>query len=164
MERQNVTLSLPKELLKKAKATAASKDKSLSELLRESLEQKIKEATGFKKAKDRRMALLKQGTDLGTKGQMKITREDVEKVGHLARLELDSNTVETLTVQMDAILAYVEKLNEIDTSRIVPTSHAVPLENAFRQDQVTPSLGAAQALAAAPERVGEFFRVPRVIE
>lgn len=77
MERQNVTLSLPKELLKKARAMAASKDKSLSELLRESLEQKIKEATGFKKAKDRQRALLRQGTDLGTKGQMKITREEL---------------------------------------------------------------------------------------
>jgi metal-responsive CopG/Arc/MetJ family transcriptional regulator len=77
MERQNVTLSLPKELLKKAKAMAASKEKSLSELLRESLEAKIKEATGYKKAKDRQIGLLNQGLDLGTKGRMTITREEL---------------------------------------------------------------------------------------
>jgi metal-responsive CopG/Arc/MetJ family transcriptional regulator len=77
MERQNVTLSLPKELLKKAKAMAASKEKSLSELLRESLEEKIKEATGYKKAKDRQIGLLNQGLDLGTKGRMTITREEL---------------------------------------------------------------------------------------
>jgi hypothetical protein len=77
MEKQNVTLSLPKELLKKAKAIAASKDKSLSELLRESLEQKIKEATGYKRARDRQIALLNQGFDLGTKGRVTVTREEL---------------------------------------------------------------------------------------
>jgi metal-responsive CopG/Arc/MetJ family transcriptional regulator len=77
MERQNVTLSLPKELLKKAKAMAASKEKSLSELLRESLEEKIKEATGYKKAKNRQMGLLNQGIDLGTKGRITVTREEL---------------------------------------------------------------------------------------
>lgn len=68
---------MPKELLKKAKAMAASKEKSLSELLRESLEEKIKEATGYKKAKDRQIGLLNQGLDLGTKGRMTITREEL---------------------------------------------------------------------------------------
>ena len=68
---------MPKELLKKAKAMAASKEKSLSELLRESLEEKIKEASGYKKAKDRQMDLLNQGIDLGTKGRMTITREEL---------------------------------------------------------------------------------------
>lgn len=77
MERQNVTLSLPKELLKRAKAMAASKEKSLSALLRESLEEKIKDATGYKKAKDRQMGLLNQGIDLGTKGRMTVTREEL---------------------------------------------------------------------------------------
>ena len=77
MERQNVTLSLPKELLKRAKAMAASKEKSLSELLRESLEEKIKEATGYKKAKNRQMGLLNQGIDLGTKGRITVTREEL---------------------------------------------------------------------------------------
>jgi metal-responsive CopG/Arc/MetJ family transcriptional regulator len=79
MERQNVTLSLPKVLLKRAKAMAASKEKSLSELLREFLEEKIKEATGYKKAKDRQMGLLNQRLDLGTKGLMTVTREELHE-------------------------------------------------------------------------------------
>lgn len=95
---------------------------------------------------------------------MKINREDVEKVGHLARLDLTAAEVAAITGQMDAILAYVEKLDQLDTSHIIPTAHAVPLENAFRGDDVRPSLGASQALAAAPDCVGEFFRVPKVIE
>ena len=95
---------------------------------------------------------------------MKITREDVVKVGELARLKLDDQELDTFTGQMDAILAYVEKLNELDTEGIVPTAHAVPLENAFRDDEVRPSIGADNALAAAPDRVEDFFRVPKVIE
>jgi aspartyl-tRNA(Asn)/glutamyl-tRNA(Gln) amidotransferase subunit C len=95
---------------------------------------------------------------------MKITREDVIKVGELARLKLDDEEVATFTGQMDAILAYVGKLNELDTSGITPTAHAVPLENAFRNDEVRPSIGADSALAAAPDRIEDFFRVPKVIE
>ena len=77
VERQNVTLSLPKSLLKKAKALAVSKDKSLSLLLRESLEDKISEATGYKKARERQLNLLQQGFDLGTNGQITISREEL---------------------------------------------------------------------------------------
>lgn len=95
---------------------------------------------------------------------MKISREDVEKVGELARLKLSDEEVSTFTGQMDAILAYVDKLNELDTSGITPTAHAVPLENAFREDEVGESIGADNALAAAPDRVEDFFRVPKVIE
>jgi aspartyl-tRNA(Asn)/glutamyl-tRNA(Gln) amidotransferase subunit C len=95
---------------------------------------------------------------------MKITREDVEKVGQLARLELSGDEIATLTGQMDAILSYVEKLNELETDHIIPTAHAVPLENAFRADITTPSIGAVNALSAAPDRVDDFFRVPKVIE
>ena len=77
MERQNVTLSLPKLLLKKAKVIAASREKSLSELLRESLEQKVREANGYKKARQRQLKLLKEGFDLGTKGDIATTRDEV---------------------------------------------------------------------------------------
>jgi metal-responsive CopG/Arc/MetJ family transcriptional regulator len=77
MERQNVTLSLPKLLLKKAKVIAASREKSLSELLRESLEQKVREANGYKKARQRQLKLLKEGLDLGTKGDIATTRDEV---------------------------------------------------------------------------------------
>ncbi len=77
MEKQNVTLSLPKALLKKAKAIAASEEKSLSELMRGSLEEKVKEATGYQKAKDRQLRLLRKGFNLGTKGKITISREEL---------------------------------------------------------------------------------------
>ena len=95
---------------------------------------------------------------------MKITKAEVEHVAGLARLELTDEEKETFTGQMDAILAYVEKLNGLDTARIIPTAHAVPMENAFREDRVVPSIGVDNALANAPDRVEGFFRVPKVIE
>lgn len=95
---------------------------------------------------------------------MKITREQVENVAVLARLELTGAETEMFTGQMDAILAYVDKLNELDTGGIVPTAHAVPMENAFRADEMKPSIGAESALANAPGRIEDFFRVPKVIE
>ncbi len=76
MERQNVTLSLPKSLLRKAKALAASKEKSLSVLLKESLEEKINEASAYNQARDRQMGLLKRGLNLGTKGRL-VSREEL---------------------------------------------------------------------------------------
>jgi len=95
---------------------------------------------------------------------MKITREEVENVAMLARLDLSEEEKDLFTGQMDAILAYVEKLNELDTSGVIPTAHAVPMENAFRDDLVTPSIGVENALSNAPDRVEGFFRVPKVIE
>ena len=95
---------------------------------------------------------------------MKITRAEVEHVARLARLELSEPELDTFTAQMDSILAYVEKLNALDTDGIVPTSHAVPMENAFRPDQLGQSIGVENALANAPLHVETFFRVPKVIE
>jgi len=77
MNRQNVTLSLPKSLLKKAKVIAAGREKSLSELLRESLEEKVREANGYKKARQKQLKLLKEGLDLGTKGEITTTRDEI---------------------------------------------------------------------------------------
>jgi aspartyl-tRNA(Asn)/glutamyl-tRNA(Gln) amidotransferase subunit C len=95
---------------------------------------------------------------------MKITRAEVEHVARLARLELSEPELETFTAQMDSILAYVEKLNALDTEGIVPTSHAVPMENAFRADELGASIGVENALANAPKHTESFFRVPKVIE
>lgn len=81
MNRQNVTLSLPKALLKKAKMIAAGKEKSLSELLKESLEEKVREATGYKKAKTRQVNLLKKGLDLGTGGFIAVSRKELHGRG-----------------------------------------------------------------------------------
>ena len=79
MEKQNVTLSLPKELLKKAKVLAASQNKSLSEFLRESLEERIRESSGYRTAKLRQLKLLKEGFDLGTKGQIGFNRDELHE-------------------------------------------------------------------------------------
>lgn len=97
-------------------------------------------------------------------GKMNISVADVEHVAHLARLELTTEEKELFAGQMDAILGYVEKLKVLDTEGIVPTSHAVPMENAFREDIVKPSIGLENALANAPDRADAFFAVPKVIE
>jgi len=95
---------------------------------------------------------------------MKISIADVEHVARLARLELDNEEKRLFAGQMDAILGYVEKLKELNTDGILPTSHAVPMENAFREDRTQPAIGVEKALANAPDRVESFYRVPKVIE
>jgi aspartyl-tRNA(Asn)/glutamyl-tRNA(Gln) amidotransferase subunit C len=95
---------------------------------------------------------------------MKITVADVEHVARLARLELSEQDKTLFAGQMDAILGYVEKLKELDTDNILPTSHAVPMENSFREDLMCPSIGTDKALQNAPDRAETFFRVPKVIE
>lgn len=79
MDRQNVTLSLPKSLLKKAKTLAITKDKSLSELLRETLEEKVNKETGYQRARKRQIAFMEKGVDLGTQGKITIAREDLHE-------------------------------------------------------------------------------------
>ena len=81
MEKQNVTLSIPRPLLKQAKIIAASQDKSLSQFLRESLEEKVREEADYNKAKKTQLRLLKKGLDLGTRGVMKISRDDLHVRG-----------------------------------------------------------------------------------
>lgn len=95
---------------------------------------------------------------------MKISTADVEKVARLARLELTEDEKNLFAGQMDAIIGYVEKIKELDTDGITPTSHAVPMENSFREDSVKPSIGIEKALGNAPRRVDSFFKVPKVIE
>ncbi len=95
---------------------------------------------------------------------MKLTREEVEHVARLSRLSLEAAEIDALTGQMDQLLGYVEKLNELDTDEIVPTAHAVPLENAFRADEIRPSLGLERALQNAPQTEASCFVVPKVIE
>ncbi|MDY0212202.1 MAG: Asp-tRNA(Asn)/Glu-tRNA(Gln) amidotransferase subunit GatC [Desulfuromonadaceae bacterium] len=94
----------------------------------------------------------------------KITREAVEQVACLARLEFAPAEIEILTDQLEAILARVEQLNELDTDTVEPTSHAVPLENVFRDDEVRDSIGVEQALRNAPLQAQDCFVVPKVIE
>lgn len=95
---------------------------------------------------------------------MKITIKEVEHVARLARLELTKEEKEQMRAQLDSILSYIEKLNELDTSAVEPTSHVLPMKNVFREDEVRPSLPQEEALANAPERQDLFFRVPRILE
>jgi SOS response regulatory protein OraA/RecX len=81
MERQNITLALPKDLIKRAKSMAVSEDKSISQLLKETLEKRLKDETSFKSAKRRQLALLKQGFDMGTNGHVTATREELHERG-----------------------------------------------------------------------------------
>ncbi len=94
---------------------------------------------------------------------MKITRKEVEHVARLARLELKPEEVERLTVQLDAILCYAAKLDELDTSGVAVTTHTQGAGNVFRDDLVLESLNREQALANGPEQNGEAFVVPRII-
>jgi len=95
---------------------------------------------------------------------MNITVTDVEHVARLARLELSDNEKTLFAAQMGAILGYAEKINQLNTDQITATSHAVPIENAFRDDIVSTSIGIDKALANAPEKAGSFYKVPKVIE
>lgn len=94
---------------------------------------------------------------------MRITRTEVEHVAHLARLHLDSEELDQMTEQLDMILSYVAKLDELDTEGIEPTTHAFSITNAFREDVVEPSLDQEKALANGPDHNEDSFVVPRVI-
>jgi len=93
-----------------------------------------------------------------------ISREDVEHVARLARLALTDAEKERMREQLDAILTYIDKLKTLDVEGVEPTSHAVPLVNVMRDDEITPCLPQDEAVANAPDPSGEFFRVPRILE
>ncbi len=95
---------------------------------------------------------------------MSISREEVLHVAHLARLEFSEEEVELFTTQLADILNYVAQLNELDTSNVEPTYHAIPLSNVFREDEVRESFPVDEILANAPERENGFFVVPKVIK
>lgn len=95
---------------------------------------------------------------------MKITPEVVEYVAHLARLELEPQEVDLYTTQLDRILEYMDALNGLNTEGIEPTSHAVPIVCVLREDEVRDSLAGGASLQNAPERKGNFFKVPPIIE
>ena len=93
-----------------------------------------------------------------------ISREDVEHVARLARLALSEAESERMREQLSGILAYIDMLRAIDTAGVEPTSHAVPLVNVMRDDEARACLPPDVALANAPDRSDDFFRVPRIIE
>jgi len=89
---------------------------------------------------------------------------DIEKVARLARLELSEEEKETFGNQMEQILTYMEQLNRLDTKDVEPTSHAIPIYNVFRGDEVKPSFPQEGVLGIAPDEEDGHFKVPRIIE
>ena len=104
------------------------------------------------------------GAKKSANGVSNGTKMDVGYVANLARLYLNEEEVKRLGVQLDDILDYINKLNEVDTKDTQPTSHILPLENVCREDEVKSSLGVNDVLKNAPSIEGNFFKVPKIIE
>ena len=93
----------------------------------------------------------------------KISADDVRKVAALARLDLPEETIATYTGQLERILEYVAHLEAVDTEGVPPTTRAVEVVNATREDRVEPTPVREELLNLAPQREGDFFRVPRIL-
>ncbi len=89
---------------------------------------------------------------------------DIEKVARLARLELSEEEKITFGNQLEQILTHMEQLNQLDTTGVEPTSHAIPVYNVFREDEVKASLSQEEVLAIAPDQEDGHFKVPKIIE
>lgn len=94
---------------------------------------------------------------------MALTRDDVAALARLARIELTPEELDHLGPQLDVILDSVRHVSDVAAEDIPPTSHALPLTNVFRDDEVTPSLPLADVLAGAPAAEQDRFRVPRIL-
>ncbi|HAV23409.1 MAG: asparaginyl/glutamyl-tRNA amidotransferase subunit C [Ignavibacteria bacterium GWA2_55_11] len=94
---------------------------------------------------------------------MSVTLKDVEHIAMLARLSFTAEEKEMFTRQLNTILEYIDKLNRLDTSKVEPLRHVNDVQNVFRDDVVQPGLSSSDALANAPARTEEFFKVPKVI-
>lgn len=92
-----------------------------------------------------------------------ISRDEVAHLAMLARLAVTPDELDTFAGQLDVILQSVARVGEVAADDIPPTSHAVPLTNVFRTDEVRPSLDPQQALAGAPAAEDGRFRVPRIL-
>jgi aspartyl-tRNA(Asn)/glutamyl-tRNA(Gln) amidotransferase subunit C len=95
---------------------------------------------------------------------MSVTVIDVRAVAALARLSFDAAEERALMVDLNRILGFMEKLSEVETEGVEPTSHVVPISNAFRQDRVEAFPRTEAIIAAAPHRHKGYFKVPRIID
>ena len=94
---------------------------------------------------------------------MSISRQDIEKVALLARLQLTDDELSKMTAELAQIVGYVDQLAEVDTDGIEPMAHAIETANVFRDDTVAPSLPRDEALANAPHRDDRGYLVPAVL-
>ena len=92
-----------------------------------------------------------------------LNKEDIEAIAHLSRLEV-GNDIEKLTEQINKLLDNFASLQEIDTEDTLPTSHAVPMFNIFREDEVKPSLMPDEVTANGAEIQDDCFVVPRIVQ
>ena len=95
---------------------------------------------------------------------MKITKKDIDHVAQLARLRFPEAEKERFANQLNDILLYIDKLNQLNTEDVPPTPHVLPLDNVFREDKAKDSFGSEEILDNAPERAQNFFKVPKIIE
>ena len=95
---------------------------------------------------------------------MKISKDEVEKMAHLARIEVDESQKEKLAEQLSNILDYIDKLKDVDVEGVKLSSGAAFMNNVLREDELKPSPGPAVTLANAPERDEDFYTVPRVVK
>ncbi|MHC4237894.1 MAG: Asp-tRNA(Asn)/Glu-tRNA(Gln) amidotransferase subunit GatC [Planctomycetota bacterium] len=94
----------------------------------------------------------------------KIDEAQVRRVALLSRLELSDQEVSQFSTQLSAIFEYIEKLNELDTENVEPLAHCLPIHNVLREDVPGASLSNDAALANAPEREDEYFKVPKILD
>jgi aspartyl-tRNA(Asn)/glutamyl-tRNA(Gln) amidotransferase subunit C len=92
-----------------------------------------------------------------------LSLDDVTHVARLARLALPPEKLKKLAGQLESILGYIDKMEQVDTSRVEPMAHALPVHNVFREDVVQPSLPLEKVLQNAPDSDGPFFKVPKII-
>ena len=94
----------------------------------------------------------------------RIDESQVKQVAKLARLELTEDEIAKFSVELSSILEYIEKLNELDVEGVEPLAHCLPIHNVFRDDIPKDSIGVEKALANAPKRYEEYFRVPKILD
>jgi aspartyl-tRNA(Asn)/glutamyl-tRNA(Gln) amidotransferase subunit C len=95
---------------------------------------------------------------------MSLSVDEVRKVAQLARLELAEADLPRMAEQLNRILGYVDQLQQVDTDGVEPMAHPLPVQNVFREDVPHTPLTVDEALANAPNRMGEFFAVPAVFD
>jgi aspartyl-tRNA(Asn)/glutamyl-tRNA(Gln) amidotransferase subunit C len=95
---------------------------------------------------------------------MNLSRDVVAKVARLARIRLTEAEEESLAAELGVVLSYVEQLQAVNVDGVEPLAHCLPLENAFRADELQPSLPVDDVLANAPKRAGDFYSVPAILE
>jgi len=92
-----------------------------------------------------------------------IDKKEVKHISRLARLDLKDEEIDYFARQLDAIIHYIGQLKKVDTSKVEPTSHPLPISNVFREDIVRPSLKREAVMNGAPDKEEQLFKVPRII-